>query len=521
MDVRRRMLFKKKQSSNVGDNEGLINIDNYLTIEALEDGLTASLSTNACEYCVDGDGNWKSLAAGNATESINAGQTLSFRGNLTPSNSDGIGTFTISKKCNLKGNVMSMLFGDNAADNFSLSGKDYAFNKLFYNCKTIINANNLSLPATTLANNCYKQMFNNCTGLTTTPELPATTLETYCYIKMFRGCTSLTTAPALPATTLAISCYSNMFSGCTGLTTAPDLPATTLANNCYSYMFDGCTSLTTAPALPATTLANYCYSYMFYGCTSLTTAPALPATTLTIYCYSCMFNDCTSLTTAPALPATTLANYCYYYMFSGTNVLPDCSNIDFTSSDIIASGGLIGLFAGTKVTDSDLNHILPKNNNEKYCLPVTTLAISCYSNMFNGCTGLTTAPELPATTLAKECYYYMFHNCTSLTTAPTVLPATTLAKECYDSMFRGCTSLTTAPELPATTLANYCYNYMFSNCSKLNYIKMLATDISASYCLYNWVSSVSSTGTFIKNAAMTSLPTGTSGIPSGWTVQDA
>ena len=50
---------------------------------------------------------------------------------------------------------------------------------------------------------------------------------------------------------------------------------------------------------------------------------------------------------------------------------------------------------------------------------------------------------------------------------------------------------------------------------------MLATDISASHCLYNWVSSVSSTGTFIKNAAMTSLPTGNSGIPSGWAVQDA
>lgn len=59
--------------------------DNYLTIEALEDGLTASLSKNACEYCVDGDGNWKSLAAGITTESINIGQTLSFRGELTPS----------------------------------------------------------------------------------------------------------------------------------------------------------------------------------------------------------------------------------------------------------------------------------------------------------------------------------------------------------------------------------------------------------------------------------------------------
>ena len=52
-----------------------ININNYLTIEARENGLTASLSVNACEYCVDGDGNWKTLSAGTATESINSGHT--------------------------------------------------------------------------------------------------------------------------------------------------------------------------------------------------------------------------------------------------------------------------------------------------------------------------------------------------------------------------------------------------------------------------------------------------------------
>ena len=114
----------------------------------------------------------------------------------------------------------------------------------------------------------------------------------------------------------------------------------------------------------------------------------------------------------------------------------------------------------------------------------------------------------------------MFNNCSSLTTAPE-LPATTLENNCYQNMFYGCTSLTTAPELPATTLASNCYYAMFYSCKKLNYIKMLATDISASNCLNNWVKDVSSTGTFVKNASMMSLPTGASGIPSGWTVQNA
>ena len=100
----------------------------------------------------------------------------------------------------------------------------------------------------------------------------------------------------------------------------------------------------------------------------------------------------------------------------------------------------------------------------EYSNPPTALNAKCYAQMFSGCTGLTTAPELPATTLAKYCYYYMFKGCTGLTTAP-ALPATTLADYCYADMFYNCTNLTTAPELPATTLAKYCYVSMFSNCS--------------------------------------------------------
>ena len=181
----------------------------YLTIEASEDGLTASLSVNACEYCVDGNGNWKTLSAGTSTESINSGHTLSFRGNLTPNSSKGIGTFTINKKCNLKGNCMSMLFGDNAADNYSLSGKNYAFYKLFYNCNNIVNVSSNFLPATTLASVCYSSMFQDCTSLTTAPALPATTLANWCYQGMFQGCTKLNYIKCLATDIYASNCTWN------------------------------------------------------------------------------------------------------------------------------------------------------------------------------------------------------------------------------------------------------------------------------------------------------------------------
>ena len=310
----------------------------------------------------------------------------------------------------------------------------------------------------------------------------------------FKYCTGLISAKNLIIKYCDNYAFREFFNGCTNLLMPPELPATTLANYCYQNMFQNCTKLTTAPKLPATQLAKSCYQNMFNGCTSLTKAPNLNATTLVDYCYNSMFRDCTSLTTAPELPATDLASECYSGMFYGTNVLPDCSNIDFASSTVVASGGLQGLFAGTKVTDNDLERLLPKNDNGRYYLPVTTLANACYSQMFSNCTSLTTAP---------------------------VLPATTLAQSCYANMFLGCTSLTTAPELPATTLAQSCYRDMFYNCTSLNHIKCLATNISASLCTSNWVGGVASTGTFVKASSMASWTTDTNGIPTGWTVIDA
>ena len=282
----------------------------------------------------------------------------------------------------------------------------------------------------------------------------------------------------LPWATLADNCYCRMFQGCTNLITAPVLPATTLAVYCYVYMFCDCTSLVTAPELSATALVEGCYFSMFNGCKGIVTAPALPATTLANRCYSSMFQDCTSLVNAPVLPATTLTKECYRSMFLGCSSLVNAP-----------------------------------------VLPATTLADYCYNAMFYNCTSLVTAPALPVTTLAVGCYGSMFDNCTSLVNAP-VLPATTLTKECYRSMFKGCTNLITAPVLPATTLADRCYNSMFYNCTSLNYIKMLSTDISASNCLYDWVNGVPSTGTFVKHPDA-NIPTGRSGIPSGWTVETA
>ena len=206
---------------------------------------------------------------------------------------------------------------------------------------------------------------------------------------------------------------------------------------------------------------------------------ACTTTTITTnYCFYGMFYDCTSLTTAPELPATTLKIYCYSKMFY------NCVSLTTAPE-----------------------------------LPATTLAKGCYEYMFSR-SSLTTAPKLPATTLKNYCYSSMFSWCYSLTTAPE-LPATTLANNCYSSMFYNCKGLTTAPELPATTLTDSCYASMFSECTNLNYIKCLATNISATRCTSGWLSGVAATGTFVKDSSMNDWAKGSSGIPSGWTVQNA
>ena len=111
-------------------------------------------------------------------------------------------------------------------------------------------------------------------------------------------------------------------------------------------------------------------------------------------------------------------------------------------------------------------------------------ASSCFCSLFNGCSVLTSAPELPATALKMWCYESMFKGCTSLTKAP-VLPATELQQWCYKSMFEGCKSLDKAPDLPATKLELRCYEAMFKGCTELKQAPKLSAEELAWYCYSN------------------------------------
>ena len=214
------------------------------------------------------------------------------------------------------------------------------------------------------------------------------------------------------------------------------------------------------------------------------------------------------------------------YFVSATNITQINCNVDcYIYGNIMSLVSETGFASATELTGSSnfyglfyCNDHLINHPTKELVLPATTLTSDCYYGMFDGCAGLTTAPELPATVLATSCYEMMFNKCTGLTTAPE-LPAMKLASGCYANMFQDCANLTASPVLPAPKLVGGCYAAMFYGCTNLSEVTCLATDISAANATNNWLENVATTGTFTK-APSTVWPAGEDGIPSGWTSEE-
>ena len=184
---------------------------NYLTFVAKESGTFTFTpqESNTISYSTDGGETW---TEGNSV-SVNSGDKVLWKGTMTPQSSYGIGKFSSTANFDAQGNVMSLLFGDNYNGQTSLTGKNYAFYQLFYQNTKVINIENLSLPATTLANHCYNSMFYGCTSFEIAPELPAMTLAFYCYNTMFCGCTNLRYIKSMFTTTPGMMYTNSWVSG--------------------------------------------------------------------------------------------------------------------------------------------------------------------------------------------------------------------------------------------------------------------------------------------------------------------
>lgn len=120
---------------------------------------------------------------------LNEGDKLLIKStNTTFSINEDNSMITSSGNFKVYGNIMSLLYGDNFANQTSFPvDSSQNFRQLFYYCVNLSDASNLILPATTLTGECYNWMFNNCSSLTTPPKLPATTVAPSAYSEMFSG----------------------------------------------------------------------------------------------------------------------------------------------------------------------------------------------------------------------------------------------------------------------------------------------------------------------------------------------
>lgn len=420
---------------------------------------------------------------------------------------------------------------------------DYACYRMF--AKAPVSDLGLTMSSNPVGNHACEQMFIGCTALPSNklPLLPATIVGDYGYANMFNGCSGLTsTQTTLPATTLGEGAYEGMFSNCGSLTTIPStLPATTIPDRAYFGMFQNCTSLNSVPTLPATSIGDYGYSYMFKGCTALRESPSMTLDKIGNHGCEYMFANCSTLTTIGRLQVDeVMENGCaYMFLQSVCNQVGHSLDIVVSLSiNKVGNYGCLQMFYcnGTstsstndatgrikRVTELNLREVgiggcqemfrnnryltsvpeaLPALDIDDYAyyhmfydniklakapiLPATRMTTGCYRQMFRGCTSFTETPVLSSTDLAPECYYAMFQGCTGLQKAP-ALPATKMKELCYANMFLDCgNSFSQAPNLPATELAQGCYQSMFKNCTGLRTtMEILPATKLANNCYYN------------------------------------
>lgn len=387
---------------------------------------------------------------------------------------------------------------------------------MFLGCSSITeNRAVFSCPA--ILKNAFYQMFANCSALVNAPDFVATSVGEGGCRWMYASCTALTNAPALPMMTLGSECYKQMFFRTYSLVTAPDLPATTPAYGCYEEMFNESGIVHGPSVMPLQTTAGRCCRRMFLNCKKMTSCfTDIPATEAAAACFSSMFQGCSALLAGPQLHLTKCAD-----MLNISGGLTGCCHDMFSNCNSMVTG------------PTDFGEATPGTRcfyRMFYnCWALTTAPAKmsaesmkelCYYGMFFRCYALQTPPQLPSMLMANACYHEMFYDCYGLTSFPD-LPATILAPSCYYSMFKFSNGnqarLTTAPDLPAATLEVNCYREMFCNQRTLNSARKSATNTTAANALGSWMAGVAASGTLTLSTGVT-LPTGASGVPSGWTV---
>ena len=167
-----------------------------LTFQAIKAGTITFTKaiTGVVQYKVN-DGTWQDYSD---AISVNAGDKVCFKGDNSTyyvSTGEGTGnpsTFACSSACYIYGNVMSLISKESFSTTTSFTAEK-TFLRMFED-QTNLRSHpykDLVLPATTLAEQCYQDMFSGCTGLTRSAILADATGAANAYQRMYNGCSNL------------------------------------------------------------------------------------------------------------------------------------------------------------------------------------------------------------------------------------------------------------------------------------------------------------------------------------------
>ena len=154
---------------------------------------TSDLGSLTIQY-KKGNGSWTNLASSTAgtSFSVSKGNIIQFRGDNAKYGSLPLTYTTFSGSTagfKAYGNVLSLISSTSYPELNSLD-EQYMFNRLFAGTR-MTTAENLVMDVDSVAMHACSSMFQDCTALTKSFEMPAATLTNSCYNEMFNGCSSL------------------------------------------------------------------------------------------------------------------------------------------------------------------------------------------------------------------------------------------------------------------------------------------------------------------------------------------
>lgn len=486
----------------------------YFTIEALGDGdiqinIPANVTTSfvtSISYSVN-DGDWTTITNTDAAitetvSNIKKGDEVRFKGigtaycTLWANATYADNTLLIRPTFNygVKGNIMSLLYGDDFRDKKTLTVAN-TFSFLFMNDEHIIHSKDLVLPATTITDCCYGRMFYQATNLIDAPqELPAKIVPQKAYYGMFwlSGIKSCNPSMLKGKEFGASSCYCFIYKTPTdtlpnvdadyagekafqyGLSTNPnviyqpkikckvtdgqysfnevfylnegmiygnDIIVENVGYGAFAYAFYKCTNLTEPPRLWANVIGEGGCNVMFFECHNLQAPMKLMKEGMILgkQAFYHTYDNCKSLTyTEPLINHIVNGDKAFFWMYCNCDKIERVGKIHL--KEINGNMNFLGYAAGTNERPNDIQKPIKYFDGDIY---VEKINGKQTFQQFMEYSSAEVCPKFTWKTLTNQqsMFTFAFQNCKNIKEGATFSQLFTLAYEDFAKTYQYCPNL--------------------------------------------------------------------------------